>query len=80
MELAKLRDVTLYIGPASNKTSDGTLVKGLNMFESCKALSLNSHETVLGILCKEKNPAKALRDLQTFFDQKQNRVSPTFTL
>lgn len=72
VELAKLRNVTLYIGPASNKTSDGTLVKkGLNMFESCKALSLNSHEMVLGILSKEKNPAKALKDLQTLFDQKQ---------
>ncbi|WP_295905821.1 aspartate kinase [uncultured Bdellovibrio sp.] len=72
VELAKLRNVTLYIGPASNKTSDGTLVKkGLNMFESCKALSLNSHEMVLGILSKEKNPAKALKELQTLFDQKQ---------
>ncbi|MGZ3773818.1 MAG: aspartate kinase [Pseudobdellovibrionaceae bacterium] len=72
VELAKIRDVTLYIGPASNKTSDGTLVKkGLNMFESCKALSLNSHETVLEIHCQEKNPVKALKDLQTFFNEKQ---------
>lgn len=72
VELAKQRDVTLYIGPASNKTSDGTLVKkGLNMFESCKALSLNSHELVLGIHCAEKNPAKALRDLQNLFNEKQ---------
>lgn len=72
VELAKQRNVTLYIGPASNKTSDGTLVKkGLNMFESCKALSLNSHETVVGILCKEKNPATALKELQSLFDQKQ---------
>lgn len=72
VELAKVRDVTLYIGPASNKTSDGTLVKkGLNMFESCKALSLNSHEIVLNISCKEKNPAKALQNLQRLFDQKQ---------
>ncbi|WII70666.1 aspartate kinase [Bdellovibrio sp. 22V] len=72
VELAKLRDVTLYIGPASSKTSDGTIVKkGSNMFESCKALSLNSHETVVGILCKEKNPATALKNLQTLFDDKQ---------
>jgi len=27
VELAKIRDVTLYIGPASNKTSDGTTVE-----------------------------------------------------
>ncbi|UXR64931.1 aspartate kinase [Bdellovibrio bacteriovorus] len=72
VELAKMRDVTLYIGPASNKTSDGTLVKkGLNMFESCKALSLNSHELVLGIHCKEKNPAKALHGLQSLLDYNQ---------
>lgn len=72
VELAKMRNVTLYIGPASNKTSDGTLVqKGLNMFESCKALSLNSHELVLGIHCSEKNPAKALLGLQKLFDQNQ---------
>ncbi|MDG0817018.1 aspartate kinase [Bdellovibrio svalbardensis] len=72
VELAKLRDVTLYIGPASNKTSDGTLVKkGLNMFESCKALSLNSHETVLEIKSLEKNTAKALKSLQSLFEEKQ---------
>ena len=72
VELAKLRDVTLYIGPASNKTSDGTLVKkGLNMFESCKALSLNSHETVLEIKSVEKNSAKALKQLQDLFAAKQ---------
>ena len=41
------------------------------MFESSKALSLNSHETVLGIHSREKNPAKALKDLQHLFDQKQ---------
>lgn len=72
VELAKMREVTLYIGPASNKTSDGTLVqKGLNMFESCKALSLNSHELVLGIHCREKNPAKALQGLQVLLDKNQ---------
>ena len=72
VELAKLRDVTLYIGPASNKTSDGTLVKkGLNMFESCKALSLNSHETVLEIISQEQNTAKALKNLQNLFNEKQ---------
>jgi aspartate kinase len=50
VELAKIRNVKLYIGPASTKTSEGTTVQeGLNMFESCKALSLNSHETVLQI-------------------------------
>jgi aspartate kinase len=72
VELAKMRDVVLYIGPASNKTSDGTLVKkGLNMFESCKALSLNSHETVLEISSNEKNSAKVLSQLHELFEEKQ---------
>lgn len=72
VELAKIRNVTLYIGPASNKSSDGTLVKeGLNMFESCKALSLNSHELVIKIQTSVASPAKALKDLQNFFDEKQ---------
>lgn len=72
VELAKMRDVPLYIGPASNKTSDGTIVKkGLNMFESCKALSLNSHDVVIGIHSREKNPAQALKALQTLLNEKQ---------
>lgn len=72
VELAKMREVTLYIGPASNKTSDGTLVKkGLNMFESSKALSLNSHETVLNVHCKEADATKALRTLQELFNKSQ---------
>ena len=72
VELAKVREVTLYIGPASNKTSEGTLVKkGLNMFESCKALSLNSHETVLEIGSAEKSTAQALKKLQALFEAKQ---------
>jgi aspartate kinase len=72
VELAKIRDVTLYIGPASNKTSDGTTVKkGLNMFESCKVLSLNSHETVLEISSTDSDPGKALKNIQTLFEDKQ---------
>ncbi len=72
VELAKVRDVTLYIGPASNRTSDGTIVKkGLNMFESSKALSLNSHEIVLGIQCSQMNPALALKGLQELLEKNQ---------
>jgi aspartate kinase len=72
VELAKIRNVTLYIGPASSKTSDGTLVKkDLNMFESCKALSLNSHETVLEIVAKNKSCAQGLAELQKLFEEKQ---------
>jgi aspartate kinase len=72
VELAKMRQVRLYIGPASNKLSDGTLVdKGLNMFESCKALSLNSHELVLKVVCKETDPSTALQSLQHSLNEKQ---------
>lgn len=76
VELAKIRNVTLYIGPAANNNAEkilaGTLVKkGLNMFESCKALSLNSHETVLEIKSLEKNTATALKKLQSLFVEKQ---------
>ncbi|MGZ3798293.1 MAG: aspartate kinase [Pseudobdellovibrionaceae bacterium] len=72
VELAKLRKVSLYIGPAATKTSAGTLVEeGLNMFESCKALSLNSHETVLQISCAQKSAHKALESLKRYLENKQ---------
>ncbi|HEY8272395.1 MAG TPA: aspartate kinase [Pseudobdellovibrionaceae bacterium] len=72
VELAKLRKVSLYIGPAATKTSEGTLVEeGLNMFESCKALSLNSHETVLQIGCARDSASTALESLKKYFENKQ---------
>lgn len=72
VELAKLRDVTLYIGPASKKTTDGTLVKkDLNMFESVKALSINSHETVLKISSTGKNSADEFKSLISTLETKQ---------
>lgn len=72
VELAKVRKVDLYIGPAATKTSEGTLVgEGLNMFESCKALSLNSHETVLQIQCQQGSSHHALDSLKKYFESKQ---------
>ena len=41
------------------------------MFESCKALSLNSHETVLEIVAKNKSCAQGLAELQKLFEEKQ---------
>lgn len=71
VELAKIRKVSLYIGPAATKTSEGTLVEeGLNMFESCKALSLNSHETVLQITSQHSSN-QALDSLKKYFEVKQ---------
>jgi aspartate kinase len=72
VELAKIRNVTLYIGPASNQTSDGTLVqKGLNMFETSRALSLNSHETVLRIHNDSASIQESLRSLRQALEAKQ---------
>lgn len=72
VELAKVRNVSLYIGPAATKTSEGTVVEeGLNMFESCKALSLNSHETVLQISCLKGSANIALDSLKKYFESKQ---------
>lgn len=72
VELAKMRDVTLYIGPAAYQNLEGTTVKkDFNMFESCKALSLNSHENVLIVAVDDKQPAQALKHLKKFIDAHQ---------
>jgi aspartate kinase len=50
VELARRRNVELYIGPAANREAQGTLVgKGHTVFESQRPLSLNSFESVLEI-------------------------------
>ncbi len=75
VELARNRDVVLYIGPASDSLSAGTLVqqplKGVNMFESSKPLSVNSHETVLELVMEGVRPNKAMETLQWLFNEKQ---------
>lgn len=57
VELAKTKNVILYVGPAAEAgdenvhkprgTTVGANEKGKNMFETCKALSVNSHETII---------------------------------
>ncbi len=75
VELARNREVVLYIGPASDSLSAGTLVqkplKGVNMFESSKPLSVNSHETVLELILEGVKPIKAMETLQWLFNEKQ---------
>jgi aspartate kinase len=75
VELARNREVILYIGPASDSLSEGTLVqksaKGVNVFESSKPLSVNSHETVLELRLEGLRPNLALENLTRFFDEKQ---------
>lgn len=69
VELAKAKQVLLYIGPASDKLSDGTVVKkGLAMFETCKALSVNSHEKILRLSSNLKSDALLARLNQKFSD------------
>lgn len=72
VELAKIRQVKLYIGPAAHENQVGTWVtEGGPMFETTQGLSLNSHETVLEITLSEKYPSKSLKKLREHFDQKQ---------
>lgn len=50
VELARQKEVPLYIGPVGDKSADGTQVaKGLSMYETHRPLSLNSHEFVLDV-------------------------------
>lgn len=72
VELAKMKNVTLYIGPAANKSLQGTIVKkDLNMFESCKALSLNSHEDVLKLGFATSSIPQTLKEFQLLLDKNQ---------
>lgn len=72
VELAKQKRVPLYIGPAARKTQEGTVVEeGINMFESCRALSINSHETVLKISSSERQASKALLSFQKMLSDAQ---------
>lgn len=72
VELAKLRNVPLYIGPAANAKGQGTWVKkDLNMFESVKGLSLNSHESVLEVNFKGQKSGENLTLLRLAFEKKQ---------
>lgn len=72
VELAKQKKVPLYIGPAARKTEEGTLVQeGINMFESCRALSINSHEVVIKLASRQNLASKALENLQSILGKAQ---------
>jgi len=68
VELAKLRNVNLYIGPASSHYDQGTLINGDNMnqnFESAKVISVNSHEEIIELqisLASGDEPVSFLKD------------------
>lgn len=75
VELAKIRNVKLYIGPAAHLGAKGTLVqknvKGHDMFETAKPLSLNSHETVLKIGLRNRTEKNFMATLNKFLVEKQ---------
>lgn len=64
VELAKQKNVKIYIGPANKKNSIGTVItnkKELPMFENSKVLSVNSHEQVLELKIKTANALKKFK-------------------
>lgn len=75
VEIAKLKNVPLYIGPAhsQNKTNfKGTIItKEKPMFEAKKILSINSHEQILHISFSTNNSADAIGTLMNFLDKKE---------
>ena len=78
VELAKLKNVRLYIGPANTSLDQGTLVphspKEAKMFETTKVLGLNSHEQVLEIEIKTDLLSEALKTLNQFLDKNEIAV------
>ncbi len=72
VELAKRKNILLYIGPAAHKTKEGTWVReAQQMFESAKILAINSHERVIEIHASHLSAAEAINQLRTFFDEKE---------
>lgn len=74
VELAKQKKVTLYIGPAHQKNSEGTLVSEdteKKMFESSKILALNSFEKVLKLQIPAKTSDEGFTTLQKFLHEKE---------
>lgn len=71
VELAKRKNIQLYIGPASQRNAEGTWVQeGKNMYETTKILAINSHERVLEIQ-SNCSGSEAIAKLRKFFDEKE---------
>ncbi|MFN3455893.1 MAG: aspartate kinase, partial [Pseudobdellovibrio sp.] len=81
VELAKVKDVKLYVGPAHNyennsaSKSEGTLIHGEFMFESSRPLAVNSHSKVLEISIAAQQFSDAL-DIFNNFTLKHNIGTP----
>jgi aspartate kinase len=68
VELAKIKQVQIYIGPAANSSIAGTLIpsKESSVFETTKILSLNSHSQVLEVEILASSAPNAFEVLQRF--------------
>lgn len=79
VELAKLKKVKLYVGPAHDhkhgQSSEGTLIHEGVMFESSKPLAVNSHSKILEISISTETSAQAFEILFQAF-QKSNIAVP----
>lgn len=79
VELAKIKKVKLYVGPAHNhqhgESSEGTIIQEDIMFESSKPLAVNSHAKILELSIQCDSSAQAF---DTFFQalQKSNIAVP----
>lgn len=63
VDLARQKKVPLYIGPAAQRTTEGTFVTEANSQKEFKALAINSHEFVLKIESQIKDLEKAEQTL-----------------
>lgn len=78
VELAKIKKVKLYVGPAHNynrEINDGTIIQEDIMFETSKPLAVNSHAKILEILIQSETTAKSFELLFQAF-QKSNIAVP----
>jgi len=79
VELAKIKNVKLYVGPAHNhqqgQGNEGTIIQGDIMFESSKPLAVNSHAKILELAIQTDTPAQAFDILFQAF-QKSNIAVP----
>lgn len=79
VELAKLKKVKLYVGPAHDykqgQSSEGTLIHEGVMFESSKPLAVNSHSKILEVSISTETSAQAFEILFQAF-QKSNIAVP----
>lgn len=69
VDLARDKKVQLYIGPASEKTTEGTFVSADRGTKNSRALAVNSHETVLKISCDISDLTSAQQQLEDILNK-----------